>query len=172
MAYTQMKRENPYRLERHLMTALKTITLMRVIAAFCFAVFLYGMLMLMDAAGEAFADSFDARPGGAAGPALNFAPIGYTALLIPMLAGFAYRNASRCSQMDLRSLLWHLVAALLGGLLLTGAWVVRWFGESLNGAREIDLGRVVGNTLAIAFLCGISWFARRRPQSRVPETGL
>ena len=136
--------------------------IIRAFNAWCFAVFVLGILLLLRFAANAVDDSLAGfRPGMMMSWVLLFMPISPMELVLPALGVLAHWRSSANETVTYLALLWHLFAALLGGIAMFGSSLLYWNFATLNGDPPITIGQVIANLLLLTlFLIPLIWGPR------------
>ena len=134
----------------------------RLFNALCFAVAIFGLLLLLNFTAESLDDMFHGfRPGRFSSWVLMFAPLPMMVFVLPVLGAIAHWRTSSSETASYSSVLWHIVGALLGGVAMLGGNILFLQFNYLNGGREVTIREVIGNAvLFFLFLAPVIWGPR------------
>ena len=122
----------------------------------------FSILLALEILNESIADSEDPPPA-IAEVGEYFSPIGPLLLIIPALAGTGHYLHTRKEKGNQKSLALSVVLSLGAVLIMSTATAIGQYTLLLNGRREVELERILGNVALLSILILINYIELKKP---------
>jgi hypothetical protein len=131
-----------------------------IIQSLSVALMCFSILLALNILNESIADSEDPPPA-IAEIGEYFSPIGPFLFILPALAGSGHYLHSRKNKEQ--NLTLSLVLSLGAVLIMSTATAIGQYTMLLNGTREVELERIIGNVTLFGILILINYIELKRP---------